>query len=108
MDKTKKEKLKSKKVVIPVTSIIIVTAIALGTLAIGYGIVTYEEPEFINQCVESHIEHYKTSPTYTCTMWMDGVCMVQTPIGGGQDAQRTVCDEYDMVLNPKYVPKDER
>ena len=107
MDSTKKAKLKSKKVVIPVTTIIVITAIGLGTFAIGYGVVTYEEPEFINQCIDSHIEHYKTSPTYICNMWVEGVCMMQIPVGGGQDAQITVCDEYDMVPNPKYVSKDE-
>ena len=104
MDSSKKAKLKSKKVVIPVTSIIIVTAIILGTLAVGYGIVTYEEPEFINQCIESHVEDYYQAPSYICTMYSEGgSCLMQTPVGGGM-REHTVCDEYKMVPNPKYNP----
>ena len=100
MDSTKKAKLKSKKVVIPVTSIVIVSVIALVVFGIGYGIVTYEEPEFIQQCVESHVTQIYVAPTYISVG--DGISV---PVGGGMQ-DRTICDKYEMVTNPKYISKD--
>lgn len=101
MNSEKKAKLKSKKVVIPVTSIVIVSIIAIAVFGIGYGIATYEEPEFIKQCVESHITQVYVAPTYVSMG--DGVSV---PVGGGMQ-DRTICDKYEMVPNPKYIPKDE-
>lgn len=56
------------------------------------------EPAMIQDCIKSHTEQVYIPPTY---INMDGIMI---PVGGGM-VDREVCDEYEMIPNPRFIEK---